>query len=261
MRSAYHRGPRTGSPGCGGVHEHQSYDDCHRERPWSVVRLRRHRGERRQRVPGGPPDLRSEWTQIFYRSTLGTDGVLYDLTSRSPTVAEVLSAILPEALALHPQLALVWLSTADIVAATTPLVYEQELRQLVESLKTAGATVLLANAAPPVVFPALVTCESNPADCTQGGSTLSSPVLQSTVSVYDNVIAAVARQTGADMVNVHSALEQDVQVGGVENVLSSGGMELSNVGATAVAHAFGAQLPGRYRSRFSPEGAGARPGT
>jgi lysophospholipase L1-like esterase len=196
---------------------------------------------------GGRPDLRSEWTQILYRSTLGTDGVLYDLTSRGPTVAEVLSGVLPQALALHPQLALVWLSTADIVAATTPLVYEQELRQLVEALKNAGVTVLLANAAPPVVFPALVSCGFDPSDCTQGSSTLLSPALESTVSAYDNVIAAVARQTGADLVNVHSALERDVQVGGVENVLSSGGKALSNLGATAVAHAFAAQLPGRFR--------------
>jgi hypothetical protein len=195
---------------------------------------------------GGQPDLRSEWTQIFYRSTLGTDGVLYDLTSRGPTVAEVLSGVLPQALALRPQLALVWLSTADIVAATTPLVYEQELRQLVEALTKVGATVLLANAAPPVVFPALVSCESDRADCTQAGSTLLPPSLESTVSAYDNDIAAVARQTGADLVDVHSVLERDLQ-GGVDNVLSSDGTALSNLGATAVAHTFGAQLPGRFR--------------
>ena len=196
---------------------------------------------------GGPPDLRSEWTQIFYRSILGTDGVLYDLTSRGPTVAEVLSGVLSQALALHPQLALVWLSTADIVTGTTPLVYAQELQQLVETLKHAGATVLLANAAPPVVFPALLSCESDPSDCTQGGSTILSPALESTVSAYDDGIAAVARQTGADLVDVHSALERDVQVGGVESVLSPDGTALSNIGATAVAHAFEAQLPRRFR--------------
>jgi hypothetical protein len=196
---------------------------------------------------GGRPDLRSEWTQIFYRSTLGTDGVLYDLTSRGPTLAEVLSGVLSQALALHPQLALVWLSTADIVASTTPLVYGQELRQLVEALKHAGATVLLANAAPPVDFPALLSCESNPSDCTQGGSTILSPSLDSTVPAYDDVISAVARQTGVDLVDVHSALERDVQVGGVESVLSPDGTALSNIGATAVAHAFEARLPRRFR--------------
>ena len=116
-----------------------------------------------------------------------------------------------------------------------------------EALKNAGATVLLANAAPPVVFPALLTCESNPSDCTQGGLVPLSPALEATVSAYDDVIAALARQTGADMVNVHSAFARDVQVGGVENVLSSDGKALSNVGATAVAHAFGAQLPARFR--------------
>ncbi|HEY1831689.1 MAG TPA: GDSL-type esterase/lipase family protein [Acidimicrobiales bacterium] len=197
---------------------------------------------------GGPPGLRSQWTQIFYRSTLGTGSVLYDLTSRGQTVAEVLSSVLPQALAVHPELATVWLGTADIIAGTTPVVYGQELQQLVEALKNAGATVLLANAAPPDVSPALVSCESDPSRCnSQGGPTLSSAALESTVSAYDNAIAAVVRQTGAGMVNVHSVLEREVQSVGVESILSSGATALSNVGANAVANAFGAQLPRRFR--------------
>jgi hypothetical protein len=71
--------------------------------------------------------------------------------------------------------------------------------------------------------------------------------LESTVSAYDDVIEAVVRQTGADMVNVHSALERQVRVGGVESVLSPDGTALSNIGATAVAHAFDAQLLRRFR--------------
>jgi lysophospholipase L1-like esterase len=194
------------------------------------------------------PHLRSQWTQLFYRSTPGTGTVLYDLTSRGQTVAEVLSTVLPQALAVHPELATVWLSTADIVAGTTPSVYGQELEQLVEALKNAGATVLLANAAPLDVFPALASCESEPSGCnSQGGPTLSSSALESTVSAYDNAIVAVVRQTGAGMVNVHSALQRQVRVGGVESVLSTDGTALSNVGATIVARAFGAQLPRRFR--------------
>jgi hypothetical protein len=197
---------------------------------------------------GGPPDLRSQWTQVLYRSSLGTDGVLYDLTSRGQTVTEVLGSELPQALAVHPQLATVWLSTADIVAGTTPSVYGQQLKQLVEALTHAGATVLLANAAPPDVFSAFASCQSDPSVCVaQGASTPTSPALASNVSAYDSVIAAVARQTGSEIVNVHSALERAVQVGGVQSVLSPDGTSLSNSGATVVADAFDAQLPRRFR--------------
>jgi hypothetical protein len=67
------------------------------------------------------------------------------------------------------------------------------------------------------------------------------------VSAYDNVIEAVAGQTGADIVNVHSALERAVRVGGVQSVLSPDGTALSESGAMAVANAFDAQLPRRFR--------------
>jgi hypothetical protein len=175
--------------------------------------------------------------------------VLYDLTSGGQTVADVLRSVLPQALAVHPELATLWLSTADIVAGTAPLLYEQELKQLVEALTHGGATVLLANVAPPEVLSALAPCESDPSVChAQDGPTLRSPALASTVSTYDDVIASVARQTGADMVDVHSALERAVDDGGVESVLSPDGTALSDRGATVVAHAFDAQLPRRFRT-------------
>jgi lysophospholipase L1-like esterase len=192
----------------------------------------------------GAPDLRSQWTQAFYRSTFGTHGVLYDLTSGGQTVAGVLSSVLPQALAIHPQLATVWISTADILAGTAPSVYGQELQQLVQALEHAGAAVLLANAPPPELFPAFSSCESDPSGCPQGGLTPQA----SSVSAYDGVIGSVARQTGAGLVDVHSALERAEQERGVESLLSPNGTALSESGATVVAHAFGAQLPRRFRN-------------
>ena len=43
-----------------------------------------------------------------------------------------------------------------------------------------------------------------------------------------------------------------VRVGGVESVLSPDGTALSNIGATAVAHAFDAQLLRRFRKGVIP---------
>lgn len=195
----------------------------------------------------GPPDLRSQWTQIFYRSTVGTHGTLYDLTSGGQTVADALSSVLPQALDTHPQVAIVWIGTADIVAGTAPSVYEQELQQLVEALEHVGATVLLANAPPPEVFGALSPNQSGSSAGTQAGPITQTSAQAFTVSAYDGVIGSVARQTGADLVDVHSALERAGQDGGVEGLLSPDGTALSESGATVVAHAFEAQLPRRLR--------------
>ena len=195
-----------------------------------------------------PQDLRSQWTQLFYRSSLQTDGVLYDFSTSGQTVAEVLKTELPQALALHPELVTVFLSTGDIVAGTVPSLYEQQLKELVEALRHAGAIVLLANAAPSDVLPVFASCQSEVSDCdTQSAPTLPSPTQATSVSAYDNVIAAVVRETGAKMVNVHSALERAVQVGGVQSVLSPDGTALSESGATVVANAFDTQLPSRLR--------------
>ena len=199
---------------------------------------------------GDPSDLRAQWTQLFYRSALGTDDVLFDFSSGGQTVADVISSVLPQALAVHPNLATVWLSTADIIAGTAPAVFARELKQLVVALQGAGATVLLANAAPPEVFPALESCGSDGPACDSGGApTLSSPALASTISAYDNVIASVGHQTGADIVDVHSVLEQAVQGAGAERVLSPRGTALSEGGATIVAHAFADRLPRRFRKQ------------
>jgi hypothetical protein len=73
-----------------------------------------------------------------------------------------------------------------------------------------------------------------------------SPALASSVSAYDNVIEAVARKTGAELVNAHSAFERAVQVDGVQSVLSPSGSALSESGATVVADAFDAQRPIRF---------------
>ncbi len=192
------------------------------------------------------PDLRAQWSQAFYRSTFGTRDVLYDLTSGGQTVAEVLGSVLPQALAVHPQLATVWLGSGDILAGTAPSVYGQELQQLVRALENAGASVLLANAPPPELLPAFSSCQSDSV-CAPGGPASPASALASSVSAYDGVIASVARQSSAGLVDVHSALER-AQGGGGENLLSPNGTALSEGGASVVARAFEAQLPARFRT-------------
>ena len=105
-------------------------------------------------------DLRTMWAQIFYQSALGTGGTLYDYSMPDETVADVLHEVLPDALAVHPDLVTIWESTADIVAATPPAVYGEELEKLVEAFRRSGAVVLLANVAPPQLDQVLGTCSA-----------------------------------------------------------------------------------------------------
>ena len=126
-------------------------------------------------------NLRTMWAQIFYRSALGTGGTFYDYSMPDETVADALHEVLPDALALHPDLVTIWDSTADIVAATPPAVYGEGLEKLVQGFRREGAVVLLANVAPPQLDPVLETCLAYAAACGRSGTPL--PVLPSSSSL------------------------------------------------------------------------------
>ena len=193
-------------------------------------------------------DLTSTWVQSFYRSALGTTGTLYDLSQRGETIADALDNLLPEALAVHPDLVTVWVSTEDIISGTPLVTYGQDLSQLVEALRHQGATVLLANAAPQALFPALESCPSDNDGCGPGAPSISPAAGAATeVTDYDNTIASVASRTGARLVNLHAALSSALQTGGAGNLLSADGVSLSPGGDSLLAQTFLKALPARFR--------------
>ena len=206
--------PRLGAHGLGAPAVFERQSDHHgqrkRARPSHVyVAL----GENGRAAPGSRTNLRAAWTQIFYQSALGTTGTFYDFSMPDQTVADVLGQELAQALAVHPDLVTVWLSTADIVDGTDPATYGTELRQLVGALRRQGTTVLLANAVPPVALEsAFDVCTRRFGGCSTAAppptSGALSPGLASAVTAYDDTIASVARQTGAMLVDVHSVLVQ-----------------------------------------------------
>ena len=172
-------------------------------------------------------DLTSTWIQSLYRSALGTRGTLYDLSERGETIADARDKLLPDALAEHPDLVTIWVNTEDIVSGTPLATYGLELSQLVGALRQQGATVLLANAAPPVLFPALESCSGGINGCRSGGSALPAAAMATLVTGYDSTIASVASQTGVRLVDVHAALSSAVETGGVGSVLSGDESSLS----------------------------------
>ena len=190
-------------------------------------------------------DLTSTWVQSFYRSSLGKTGTLYDFSERGETIADVRNNLLPEALAVHPDLVTIWVSTEDIISGTPLATYGDQLSQLVEALRQQGATVLLANAPPPALYPALESCQGNTEGCGSGGS--APPPAAGEVTDYDNTIASVARQRGARLVDLHADLSSAIETGGARSVLSANGAALSPGGAALVANAFLNALPARFR--------------
>ena len=108
---------------------------------------------------------------------------------------------------MHPDLVTIWVSTEDIISGTPLATYGDQLSQLVEALRQQGATVLLANAPPPALYPALESCQGNTEGCGSGGlRAISCAGAATEVTDYDNTIASVARQTGARLVDLHADL-------------------------------------------------------
>jgi hypothetical protein len=184
-------------------------------------------------------DLRSLWPQLFYQSALGTSGTFFDFTEPDETLSNLIDQVLPHALAVHPDLVTVWANAADIAAGTTPSTYEGELGGLVRALRKAGATVLVANVAPPELDSAIGACSGNAGGC-QTGSTASSTAV---VSTYDAAIATVAHATGARLVDLHEILTAAIGTDGLANIVTANEMSLSSKGAALVTKAFRAQLP------------------
>ena len=195
-------------------------------------------------------NLRTMWAQIFYRSALGTHGTFYDYSMPDQTVADTLHEVLPDALAVHPDLVTIWESTADIVAATPPAVYGEALEQLVRAFRREGAVVLLANVVPPQLNPVLEACLGYAAACGPPGAprpvSPSSSSLSKGGSAYDAVIDSVARRTGAVVVNLGAVLSASIDKNGLSHLVSPNDVSLSQGGADLIARAFQSRLPRRF---------------
>lgn len=87
-------------------------------------------------------DLQDNWPQIVFAETLPA-GVYVNLATDDATVQSALDSQLPQATALHPTIATVWVESADARLGTPAATYRQKLTQLVEGLRAAGATQIL----------------------------------------------------------------------------------------------------------------------
>jgi hypothetical protein len=195
---------------------------------------------------GSPVDFGSTWPQLFYRSAFGTAGIFYDFSEPGQTAAAALRGTLPQVRAIRPDVVSVFVSPADLVDGTPAPVYGGDLERLVEPLRAEGAVVLVANAVPLELIPAFDPCPARAAGC---AAVPGQAVAAGAVSAYDAATAAVARETGSIVVDVHAALADALTRGGGVGLLSPSGTSLTAAGAEFVARTFRASLPKREPRR------------
>jgi hypothetical protein len=163
----------------------------------------------------------------------------------------------PEAIAVHARLVTVFVAVRDLYDNTTPSTYGRELAAVIDRLRAAHATVLVANAVPLQVLPSYVACVKDPASCGAATGALPGPAtVGALVAGYDREIAAVVRAHGARLVDVNRALATASARGGAAAPFGAnpaGGrgfnlqVRLSPAGAALIAATFAALVPSGLR--------------
>jgi acyl-CoA thioesterase I len=193
---------------------------------------------------GAVDPTRDAWPQVLFRTALPESTVLYNFGIPGATVAQALTDELPETLSIQPTLVTVWLNVNDIIDGVGAQQYQDELDQLVHSLRRAGAAlVLLANTPYLDRLPAYLDCRAgNPpagVDCPQALATTPAAALNTIVGAYNSAIAQVAASEGAILVDLHAQGEvADLH----PEWVSSDGFHPSTAGYAAIAGAFAATL-------------------
>jgi hypothetical protein len=121
-------------------------------------------------------DLPDDWTQLVFTKAFSTSAVHVNLASGDGTVQNALDVQLPDAVALHPTVATVWVGPSDVQNGTGAITFHDELSQLVSRLREAGARRVLLLSQPSTMPP--------------GGS------------AYTTAVEQVARDPGAMLVRL-----------------------------------------------------------
>lgn len=92
-----------------------------------------------------PRDLaiRESWPQRVFRSSLPQRAVFVNVAFRAATAADALAVQVPDALALHPTIVVVWLGSTDVALGTPIDEYGTELASVLGQARDAGARVLV----------------------------------------------------------------------------------------------------------------------
>jgi lysophospholipase L1-like esterase len=193
---------------------------------------------------GTEDPAREAFPQRLYRR-LGRGAVLYSFGLPGETTAAALRDELPQAVAVKPTLATVWLNVDDLAAGVPVGDYEGRLDQLVGALSRAGMVqILVANTPHLDRLPAYYACRPGPPPgvrCPLGSVTLPpADEVDARVQAYNAAIGRVVARHGATLVDLYAAGEVPEQH---PEYVGQDGFHPSAAGAAAIADTFAAALP------------------
>lgn len=190
---------------------------------------------------GADDRYRQAWPQIFFNDALPPTSTLYNFGIPAATTGEALQEELPAALAIHPNVATVWLNVNDLIDGVPVATYTAELRQLVHALRQSGKTrVLVANVPDLRLLPAYRACLPNaPAN----GPTCPIPAnllptdqqVGAMIDAYNAAIAQVVHDKGATLVDLFTG---DAVIVQHPDWISSDGFHPNGAGYLVIARAF-----------------------
>jgi len=157
---------------------------------------------------GASNRIRDAWPQLVFRTSFARSAVFTNFGQNDATVAEAMSSQLAPALAQRPTVATVHL-TEDVFLTRDPVAYQRNLMALVEQLQRGGRTaVVLGNLLPEDSEPGVRACLPDPAPglprCRlRGPDDLAAETART--PAFNAAVAAVARRTGATLVDLHAA--------------------------------------------------------
>jgi acyl-CoA thioesterase-1 len=187
----------------------------------------------------GATNPRTEaWPTVFAASALPKNAVYRNYGISGETVGGALTEEVPKALRARPTLVTVWLNVNYLNSGVKTADYQSQLQQLVRAMRQGGrARVLVANTPWLDKLPLYVLCRNGTAafQCPPAVRTLQPSAINAAVDAYNLAIAAVVRQEGAELVDLHAQGEVSAEHPGY---VSGDGFHPSTAGHAAVAEAF-----------------------
>ncbi len=193
---------------------------------------------------GTADPFRDAWPKVLWREAF-PDAILYDFGVPGSTVKQALVEQVPEAIAVRPDVATVWLNVNDLVDLVPVERYETRLNRLLGRLSEAGVDVFVANVPVLTSLPLYLACLPEPppgAIVCPIGRTLPPPaVIEFAAEAYNAAIARVAERHDATVVDLHAL--GDVAASD-PSFVSDDGFHPSTEGAALIAARFAAAVAG-----------------
>lgn len=189
---------------------------------------------------GADNPVTDAWPEVLRRDALPAGTRLVNLSVAGATVATALQRMLPAALEHRNAVVAVWLNVNDLISGVPAARYEEQLEQLVKSLRAGGTNRVVVGNTPPLDrAPAYLACQRPGGDCLVGSFALpTSGTVQQVVTAYNEAVARVAQRTGAEVVDLHGAGLAARTAGAEPAQFSGDGFHPSTAGYRSIAAAF-----------------------